>query len=150
MEEQTRPMSETQAQIVRSELPADDTTRALTIRTVVEVPVITNRSRLSAVVAGVGERLPALWDGGRGPLAQAVLAGGMLALGSVVGRIAASEPRTTALGPLKEQSSPPPALPAPRRTELLVETAIVEARGRWGRKSKSVQVIRQRISLSQE
>jgi hypothetical protein len=41
------------------------------------------RRRLPARVVA---HLPALWQGGRGPLARAALAGGLLALGSFVGR----------------------------------------------------------------
>jgi hypothetical protein len=120
----------------------------LAIQPVVEPrPVGRRANRLPALVVEVGERLPALWNGGRGPLAQAVLAGGMLALGSVVGRLAA-ESRATALVPTTPP--PPAAAPVARCTEVVVQTAIVETRRRWGRRTQRVQLVEQRIAIRED
>ena len=92
----------------------EEPNRALVLRpeaALVAEPVTPAPSRLPAII---GQRLPALWDGGRGPLARAVVAGGLLALGSVVGRMAANPP--SALVPSgKAAAAVHAAAPDPRR-----------------------------------
>lgn len=73
--------------------------------------------------ARLSAQLPALWDGGRGPLARAAVAGGLLALGSVVGRLTAGS--STALVPARpEQRLDPAPRPASRRHLVRFETEI--------------------------
>jgi hypothetical protein len=100
-------------------------------------------ARLPALV---GRYLPALWDSGRGPLARALVAGGLLALGSVVGRMAAGP--SSALVPLGKAQ---PAAPAarPRRVEVTIETEIgARAEHGWGR--ATTQWGRRRVRIVQE
>ena len=107
-------------------------------------PVTPAPSRLPAII---GQRLPALWDGGRGPLARAVVAGGLLALGSVVGRMAANPPG--ALVPSGKAAAVPSMLPRPTRVEITVETEIGERTTRhWGR--STTRWGRRRLRIVQE
>jgi hypothetical protein len=125
MQEQGMPPADEPAQ------PEGEAGRALVLRpeaTLVTEPVAPP-ARLPALV---GRYLPVLWDGGRGPLARALVAGGLLALGSVVGRMAAGP--SSALVPLgKARPAAPPAA-RPRRVEVTIETEIgARAEHGWGR-----------------
>jgi hypothetical protein len=121
--------------------------RALVLRpeaALVAEPIARAPSRLPAII---GQRLPALWGGGRGPLARAVVAGGLLALGSVVGRMAANPP--TALLPSGKAPVTPPPLARPTRVEITVETEIGERTTRqWGR--STTRWGRRRLRIVQE
>jgi hypothetical protein len=114
-------------------------------RALIVHPVLGRLPGRVGLPALITERLPALWDGGRGPLAQAAIAGGLLALGSVVGRLAAGESR--ALVP----SSPPaaPALARGGRRIVTIETEVGEATNAWGSRPR-VQWVRQRVQIIQE
>jgi hypothetical protein len=125
----------------------EEPNRALVLRpeaALVAEPVAPAPSRLPAII---GERLPALWGGGRGPLARAVVAGGLLALGSVVGRMAANPPG--ALVPAGKAVAPPSMPPRPTRVEITVETEIGERTSRrWGR--STTRWGRRRVRIVQE
>ena len=92
--------------------------------------VVQRRTSLPAPLAQVrhlpgrfAAQLPALWDGGRGPLARAAVAGGLLALGSVVGRLTAGS--STALVPAPpEQRLDPARRLSSRRHLVRFETEI--------------------------
>jgi hypothetical protein len=93
--------------------------------------------------ARLARRLPELWQGGRGPLARAVVASSLVALGAVAGRMAATSAVTLApTGRLH------PAVP-PRRVTITIETELGERTSRafgrsttrWGR--RRVQVVQE-------
>ena len=124
---------------------AGETTRALVVRPTPEPMLPAVRSWASHLPTLIGERLPALWDGGNGPLARAAMAGGLLVLGSVVGRMAANPP-----GALVPVRTPPPVAPAgetsPRRREIWIETEVGEMTGRE-RGSATVRWQRHRVRI---
>lgn len=80
MEEQASPLDNPQPP------PEGRPSRALVLRRPAALPV---RSLARGLTARVAAYLPARWEDRRGPLARAALAGGLLALGSIVGRLSA-------------------------------------------------------------
>ena len=103
-------------------------------------PVVPSDRRLPARLA---RRLPELWDGGRGPLARAVVAGGLVALGAVASRVAATSAVT--LVPRNRSQSVVP----PRRVTITIETEIGERTTRsWGR--STTHWGRRRVQVVQE
>lgn len=78
MEEQASPLDNPQPS------PEGRPSRALILRRPAALPV---RSLARGLTARVAAYLPARWEDRRGPLARAALAGGLLALGSIVGRL---------------------------------------------------------------
>lgn len=80
MEEQASPLDNPQPP------PEGRPSRALVLRRPAALPV---RSLARGLTARVAAYLPARWEDRRGPLARAALAGGLLALGSIVGRMSA-------------------------------------------------------------
>jgi hypothetical protein len=104
--------------------------RALVLRppaTLVATPATPTPRRLPARLA---RHLPALWNGGRGPLARAVVAGGLVALGAVASRVATTG--TLAVVPAGRGLPPRPVSP-PRRVTVTIEAEIGERTTRtWG------------------
>ncbi|MCC6628425.1 MAG: hypothetical protein IT340_13630 [Chloroflexi bacterium] len=105
--------------------------RALVLRpptTLMPPPVAPAQIRLPGRLA---RHLPALWNGGRGPLARAAVAGGLVALGAVVGRMATTS--AVAIVPTGRGLLARPPGP-PRRVTVTIEAEIGERTTRaWGR-----------------
>jgi hypothetical protein len=85
--------------------------------------VLAARRRLADLPTLIIDRLPVLWNGGRGPLAQALVAGGLLALGSVLGRRASGAATLPTIVPTWG-ARPVIGERPPARVEFSIETEI--------------------------
>lgn len=124
-----------------------ESSRALVVRTEAALVAESIAPTPAGLPARIAQRLPELWDNGRGPLARAVVAGGLLALGSVVGRLATGT--AGALVPVGRGGATLPVPGRPGRVEVTIDTEIGARVARpFGR--ATTHWTRQRVRIVQE